>query len=155
MRGEVKVQPTTHSLERLTQLHSVQIGAAEGDALPFDVDRVELRDRFAVARFKQVADRTAAEKLVGMYLFVREEDVAAPDEGSWFTHDVVGCEVFATDQRYIGTVEEVLRMPAQDVWVVRNGSKQHMIPAVKEFVKAVDVKARKITVEVIEGLLDE
>jgi 16S rRNA processing protein RimM len=155
VRGDVKVQPTTHSLKRLAQLQSVSIGVVEGDVLSFDVDWVELRDRVAVVRFKQVPDRTAAEKLVGMYLFVQEADVAAPDQGSFFTHDIIGCEVFANDQRYIGVVEDVQRMPAQDIWVIKNGTKRHMIPAVKEFVKSVNVKERKIIIEVIEDLLDE
>jgi 16S rRNA processing protein RimM len=48
-----------------------------------------------------------------------------------------------------------VKMPGHDVWVLRRGSRESMIPAVKEFVKAVDVERRMIVISVIEGLIDE
>ena len=45
-----------------------------------------------------------------------------------------------------------MRMPGHDVYVVRDNGAEFMIPAVKEFIKAVDLAARTVTVELIEGM---
>jgi 16S rRNA processing protein RimM len=54
----------------------------------------------------------------------------------------------------IGVVREVLKMPANDVFVVDSGSKEFLIPAVKSVVKGVDLERRVVTIEEMEGLLD-
>jgi 16S rRNA processing protein RimM len=49
----------------------------------------------------------------------------------------------------------VYKFTAQDVWVVKNGTTEHLIPAVKEFVERVDVNTKTIIINPIEGLLNE
>ncbi len=72
------------------------------------------------------------------------------EEGEFMVRDLVGCTVFTAGRRIdIGKVDEVMQMPAQDVLVVG----EVMVPFVKEFVKKVDIKARKITVELIPGMI--
>ncbi|MBI3624913.1 MAG: hypothetical protein HY215_01990 [Candidatus Rokubacteria bacterium] len=44
--------------------------------------------------------------------------------------------------------------PGHDLWVVRAGGREHLIPAVAEIVRQVDVSARRITIRPPEGLLD-
>ena len=102
-----------------------------------------------------VNDRTAAEKIIGQYVFVDEQSLKRPEKGTYFVDDVIECEVWSTEGRLIGKVEEVYKMAGHDMWAVRNGEKLHMIPAAKEFVKNVDIKNRKILVQLIEGLIEE
>ena len=51
----------------------------------------------------------------------------------------------------IGTLEDVLELPRQRVYVVR-GEREHLIPAVPEFILNTDVEAQRITVRLIEGM---
>lgn len=155
VRGHLKVQPSSSSAERLAALDSVEVGNDERNVKAYDIATVEARKQNVVLHFKEVTTRTEAEHLVGMYLFVEEERVAPPKEGSYFTHDIIGCDVYAEDRRHLGTIVEVYKMPAQDLWVLQREGKRHSIPAVKEFVKSVDIKSRVIVIHVIEGLLDE
>lgn len=93
--------------------------------------------------------------MVGQFLFVEEADLARPVGRSYFIHDIVGCEVWSTAGQLIGTVADVYKMSAQDLWVVRQDEKEYLIPAVKEFVDHVDLKNRKIVINVIDGLLEQ
>ena len=52
----------------------------------------------------------------------------------------------------IGVLEEVLAVPGNPVFVVRQGAKEILIPAAKELVSAVDVAAGTMTVRLIDGL---
>jgi 16S rRNA processing protein RimM len=53
------------------------------------------------------------------------------------------------------TLQEVVDFPANDVWVVRDGQREYLLPAVKEVIKQVDRQQRVIVIEPIAGLVDE
>ena len=154
VNGFVKLRPMTHTLHRLEQLKKVFVGLEAEDAREFEVNAVEVRPKGVSMRFTGIDTRTPAELLIGRLVFVDEPDVRDPEKGSYFTHDIIGCEVWADDGHYVGTVGEIYRLPAQDVWEVRNGSAVNMIPAVKEFICRVDTKKKRIDVHLIEGLIE-
>ena len=155
LKGDLKIQPITHSAERLMKLRTVFLGTSAGETTSYSVEQIILKQGSSLKRFTAVSDRTSAEPLVGKFIYVQEEDLQRPPQGTYFRHDVIGCHVWTTDERYLGTIEDIQNYPAQDVWVVRNGTTEHMIPAVKEFIKTVDVVQRKVVVDVIEGLIQE
>ena len=62
--------------------------------------------------------------------------------------------VVAESGREIGKVEDVLKMPANDVLVVRSGEREVLLPVVKAVVKEVDPEAGRIVIVEMEGLLD-
>ena len=154
VRGDVKVRPMTHSPRRLSSLRHVVIGASDEETREAIVDRVVLQERVALMRFQDIGNRNTAERLVGMYVFVHEEEVEQPQSGSHFTHDLIGCLVRTADGRDLGHVETVDKLPAQDVLEVRDGSKLTMIPAVKEFIQKVNLEDRIIVVGNVEGLVE-
>ena len=155
VQGDLKVHPITHAPDRLTLLRDVALGYTQDEVLRIAVEHVEVRNRFVLMHFRNVDTKTDAEHLVGKYVFVDEKEIEAPANNAYFTHDIIGCEVYDTDHRHLGIVEDVYQMPAQDVWAIRCEEKVHMVPAVKEFIKEVRVRERKIIIQVIEGLIDE
>ena len=54
----------------------------------------------------------------------------------------------------IGTVLEVMKLPANDVWVVSRGKNEVLLPAIKEVIRTVDVLRRTVVIRPLEGLLD-
>jgi len=54
----------------------------------------------------------------------------------------------------VGRVLRVEPAPAQDLWVVGDGAREHLVPAVPEIVRDVDLKARRVVIRPPEGLLD-
>ncbi|MBI1806888.1 MAG: 16S rRNA processing protein RimM [Ignavibacteria bacterium] len=155
IEGFLKVQPQTHSRERLQALRHVFLGMTADAAVRCDVEEVRVQRRNVLMKLVGIDDRTSAGKIVGHHLFVDQSEISRPAEGSYFIDDIMECEVWSTEGQLIGNVEDVLKMPGQDVWAVRNGAKLHLIPAVKEFVKEVDTKNRRILVQLIEGLIEE
>jgi len=59
--------------------------------------------------------------------------------------DTIACQVFTESGEAVGTIEELFWNGAHDVWIVR-GDRETMIPVIPEFVRAVDLAARRITV---------
>ncbi|HEV8539035.1 MAG TPA: ribosome maturation factor RimM [Bacteroidota bacterium] len=155
VHGDVKVRPMTHSPRRLTSLRDVAIGNSDQDTKALVVAHVVLKARFALMRFQGISDRDAAELLVGKYVFVRDSEIEKPQPGSYFIHDLIGCEVRSTEGRFLGRVESISKLPAHDVLEVRDGSRLSMIPAVKEFLIEVNLRDRKIVIGLIDGLIEE
>ncbi len=155
LKGYMKVQPASSDPERLASLDEVRVGVNESAAVAMAVEDVILRQGAVLVKLQGVDDRTAAERLRNAYLFVEEQKVPAPPDGEYFVHDIVGCEVRDTEGALIGTIEDVQKYPAQDLWTIRSGEGTFLLPAVKEFVKKVDLKKRTVTVRMMEGLREE
>ena len=70
------------------------------------------------------------------------------EEDEFTMAELTGLQVVTTKGEVLGKVDEVLPYPAHDILKVG----ETLIPLVKEFVKEVDVKGGRITVELIEGM---
>lgn len=90
--------------------------------------------------------------LRGQILQFCREDVPLP-KGRYYIQDLLGLSVWdLSSNTCIGTLKDVLRLPAQDVYVVSGSQGDRMIPAVEEFLGDVDLAAGRLYVRLIEGM---
>tara|TARA_R110002020_G_scaffold135228_8_gene302051 strand:- start:1698 stop:2279 length:582 start_codon:yes stop_codon:yes gene_type:complete len=154
LRGEVRVKPFTEDPMALADY-----GALYGS----DGRRFEILDhRFAktvlVVRFRGINDRTAAEALKGLELFIDRS--ALPDdeleEDEYFHADLEGLEAWDADGRFWGRISGVLDFGGGDLLELRDeGMKPVVIPFTLAAVPKVDLKAGRILVDPLAaGLID-
>ena len=85
-------------------------------------------------------------------VFIDREDVEL-EEGAFFLADVMGLEVRDADSgEVLGQIADILTPPASNVYVVKGGKAEHMIPAVEEFVVETNVDEGYLRVRLIEGM---
>lgn len=89
----------------------------------------------------------AAQSMRGKTVQLYREDI--PDDVI-FAAELIGMEVFCAD-RLLGTIEDVLDYPGNQVYVVR-GEHEYLIPAVKAFVHSTSLADNRMEVTVIEGM---
>ena len=121
------------------------------------LELVELRwyNTHAVAFFKDVLDRTAAETLVKAILWVEQDVEELPvEEDAWYDHQLVGLAVLRDGAR-VGTVSQIDHLPAQDLLTVKTDAGDVLVPFVKAIVSAVDIEAGTLTVTPPPGLFEE
>ncbi len=152
MQGDVVIQGLTDNLARFKKLKRVFVGRSEADVVEKNILHLAVDLRGVRLGFEGVSDRTAAEKMVGCLLFVDEKDAIRLPKGTFFIHDVVGLKVVDEEENFVGIVKDVLKYPANDVYVIENEGKELLLPAVKEFVKKIDPAAKTMTVHLIEGM---
>ena len=145
IRGEVRVLPWADSPDFLLGFKNLYI---DGEKMPVQSSRVQ--KTCVLVKFKGVDTVEAAALLRGKTVQIARKDVKL-DKGTFFVADLVGLSARDQDGRIIGTVAEVLSMPKNDVYIVR-GEGEYMIPAVKEYVKSIDVEKGEMEVFVIEGM---
>jgi len=149
VRGEVAVLVLSEVAERFAEGAVVYL--EDGRSLTVESSRPH-GDRLLV-RFREVRDRAEAEALRRAVLVVPESTSPPLPEGSWWDHQVEGCEVLTEDGRSLGAVREVIHTAANDVWsAVAADGRETLIPVLTEVLVSVDVAARRIVVREIPGL---
>ncbi|WP_128892857.1 ribosome maturation factor RimM [Erythrobacter sp. HKB08] len=105
----------------------------------------------AIARFKEVADRNAAEKLRGTTLTVPRSALPPLDEGEYYHADLVGLKVETDAGEAIGTVGNVLNYGAGDlVEIKRDGGKSFLVPMTEQAVPRWDAQVLVISQDFVE-----
>jgi 16S rRNA processing protein RimM len=154
VEGWCKLKLLTDTASRLKKLSAVFVGRAPESAMLMRVADVKTGGNVPLVKFEGIDDRDASDRMRGLVLFVEKKDLAKPKKGRYFLHELIGAEVVDQHGVRVGTIVDVYKFIAPDYWVVRTATHDVMIPAVKEFVKSVDIAAKKVVIEVIEGLLD-
>lgn len=109
--------------------------------------------KMLLVHFEDIESRTQADQLRGALVFVEKDEVPSAPEGSFWEHELVGCEVFDTEGTKVGVVTEIIERAGQDLWKVDGTKGEVLIPAAKDLVVSVDVEARRIVVDLPEGLV--
>jgi 16S rRNA processing protein RimM len=99
-----------------------------------------------VVKLHGIDNRTVAELFRGRYLEVPDEQMRTLEPGRFYHRQVVGLAVVTSSGERLGVIEEVLERPANDVWVSREGSVEHLVPATRDVVLNVDVAGGKVVV---------
>jgi 16S rRNA processing protein RimM len=155
IKGELIVRPLTDMPERFASLKTVRVGRTPEDIAVMHITRAVIEPRGIRLRIRGINDRTAAEQLVGQLLFIDNRQRLRLPKGTFFVHEVVGLQVIDEEGRDLGSVREVLKYPAHDVYVVGHTPHDILIPAVKEFIRRIDVATGTMRVKVIEGMIEE
>jgi 16S rRNA processing protein RimM len=116
---------------------------------------VRLQNGNPVIRIEGVNDRTAAELLRGMEIYITAEELEELPEGEHYVRDIIGYTVrdiaSGTD---IGTLNDVIQNTAQSILDIRTPEgKQVMVPAVDAFMRGIDDETGVISVELIPGFI--
>jgi 16S rRNA processing protein RimM len=103
--------------------------------------------------FDGITDRNKIEELRDQ-LISADVDLDSLAPGEYHFQQLIGCEVFKQNGELIGTVDEIVKLPGQDLLSVSKAGAQVLIPMVKQIIIEIDVSAKKIVVNPPEGLLD-
>ena len=158
LRGELKVAASRIGEDSLAAGLEVRATLRDGSVRALRIRSLRRHQGRPLIAFDGVDDANAAEALVGATLEIDRAEVELA-EGEFFDADLVGCSLVDARGNELADVVAVEHYPAQDVLQVAvrqaRGDRRAMVPLVRAFVKSVDVRARRIVVELPPGLLDE
>ena len=147
--GEVRVQPWADSPEFLCRFKTLYVDKAHW---PIRVERARVHKNMVILKLEGVTDVPGALAMRNAILYIDRKDANLP-EGSFFLADIMGLEVRdAQSGQVLGKVEDILTLPANNVYVVRGGPREIMIPAVPQFIAETNVEGGYLRVNMMEGL---
>ena len=161
IRGEIKVFPTTDDVtrfERYGELFVERNGKTPEESGGREVRKitsVKYQKERVILKLEGIETRDDAELLRKAELYVHRSRSAPLKEGEFFTADLYGLQVFTEDGRKVGTVEDVLKTGANDVFSIRKeDGKELLLPKADAFVRNIDVEAGRMTVFLVPGIED-
>jgi 16S rRNA processing protein RimM len=95
-----------------------------------------------------------AERYRGSEILIRKETLSREkDEYFWF--ELIGLEVFLDSGRFIGILQNIINTGSNDIYIVKEGNKELLIPALHGIVLTVDLENKRMVIaDNIDGLLD-
>jgi 16S rRNA processing protein RimM len=154
VKGAVRVKPLTDDPKRFTLLKRVFVTFGGTKRQTLTIQGVQFLNRFVVLRCAEIAGLDQAETYRNAYLQIPREECLPLPAGSFYYFELIGLMAKSMGGEVIGELVDVLPYPANDVYVVRSGDREILIPAVPDIVKKVDTKAGEIIINVIDGLMD-
>ena len=149
LMGEVRVQPWADSPDFLCQFKTLYVDKTHW---PIQVERARVHKNMVILKLNGVTDVNGALAMRNAVLYIDRDDANLP-KGSFFLADIYGLEVRdAETDEVLGKVADILTPPANNVYVVRGGKREIMIPAVDQFVKEINVDEGYMKVALIEGM---
>jgi 16S rRNA processing protein RimM len=107
-----------------------------------------------IIKLRGVDSISEAERLVGGDLVVPEHQIPAVEEGLYYTFHLKGCDVVTVSGEKIGTVTDVLDSGGTELLQVEGTDGELLIPFAQSYLRQVDIKGRRIEVDLPEGLRD-
>lgn len=154
LKGEVKIATWTDSPDVFEDIEYVIIKSKKGD-ITLNVAGVKYQKNNIIVKFRELERIEDAEPLKNSVLYVPREMLGELPEGVYYIADLIGLEVFDDEGHKIGVIADVFSTGANDVYdIKREGQKNLLLPAIDDVVLNVDIEGGKVTVHIMEGLLD-
>ena len=154
IRGEVKVYPTTDDPERFLDLDEVILDTGREHKI-LEIEGVKFFKNQVILKFKGYDNINDIEKYLKKDLLVDREHAVELGENENFIAGLIDMEVVTDEGKVLGTLTDVIETGANDVYAVKTPEgKEILLPAIRDCILDVNVDEKRMTVHVMEGLLD-
>jgi 16S rRNA processing protein RimM len=156
VKGNLKVHSYAESVAIFKPGSLILVILAGETEKHFSIKWAKPHGKSILLSFKGIEDRNTAKTLIGAELFIERIDLPKLEEGVYYWVDIIGLSVFTTDNQYIGRVESIMPTGSNDVYIVKNRTKDDsteiLIPAIESVVLEIDFENKTMRVDLPEGL---
>jgi 16S rRNA processing protein RimM len=146
-KGEIRIEYfNPEDPQFFSRYQMIFIQGDEGGPQAYRPIAVRPHKKFVLALLEGIRTRAEAEQLRGKSVLVDAAELPSLDVDEYYWHDILGMRVVTEDGRNVGTITEIFPTGSNDVYVVREGEKEVLIPALKEVIISIDKKARTMVV---------
>jgi len=147
MQGALYIFPHSGDPSALYTLKKLWLGDDSTQAIPYTLKSARSFKKGALVNLAEVPDRTAAEALKGMPVWVLREDLPPLEEGEWYLEDLRGAVVRDAKGIRIGTVNDFQQSAGGTLFVIDRGNRTILIPWVPVFVERISPEGEVLLTE--------
>lgn len=151
LSGDVRLRPLSRYFDDYIEEKNLMLGFSPDASEDIRLEVVRGMGKKRRFKFEGVNSVSDAEKIVGQTIFVEAQ---SEDGINLIGKDLLGYDVFADSGNFVGTLKDVMWLPGNDAYVIKNGEKEILIPVIPEVVKGVDHETGVIVISPMDGLLD-
>ena len=151
IRGEVKIMPYTDIPDILCEFDRLFIGKNKDEIF---IERSRVFKNTVIAKIEGIDTPEQAEKLRNKMLYMHRDDLELDDD-TYFIQDLIGMEVKDADSGELyGKIADVMQTGANDVYIIKDGEKEYLVPAIADVVISTDIDNNIMTIRPLDGLFD-
>jgi 16S rRNA processing protein RimM len=147
LRGHLKVLPYGETFSTLSAEEKITANLPDGTSLTLTVAEIRPHQKTFLLISREIDSVEEAHHLVGAELCVPESRLPPTESNEFYWYQLIGLEVVDTEGQKLGTLEEIIETGSNDVYVVRRGREEILVPAIEEVVREVDLQRRLMTVD--------
>lgn len=152
VKGMVRIQPWSDNGEFLTQFKKFYLNEGKDK---IELNRITPHGNVVIAAIKGIDTIEQSEKLRNKVLYIKRDDARLP-EGRYFISEILGAKVFDADTNCpLGVLSDVSSTGANDVWHIKNGDKEYLVPAIPDVIAKVDINNDIIMLRPMKGIFDD
>jgi 16S rRNA processing protein RimM len=156
--GEIRVRPISNVPSRFDEGNELLLSpdgiTPEGRTLRIVGSRstISKGKEERILLLRGFRDRDQALQFIGEWLYVKQSEVPAAEEGEYFHYQLLGLKVRTVDGDDLGELSEILETGSNDVYIVVGSEGEILVPAVSQVVCEIDIDAGVMVVDLPEGL---
>ncbi len=108
--------------------------------------------RFVLLMLEGVDSRSLADNLKGCELLIERAGLPELEENAYYWEDIIGLSVYTEDGNFLGRVESIIQTGSNDVYVVKDGKSEILVPGMESVVLKIDLDQKRMKVNLPEGL---
>ena len=152
VRGTVRIDAWSDNPQFLAGFKRFYL---EDKKTTLEVLNIAPHGRVVIADFKGVGSIEDAEKLRNKIIYIKRDDAKLPED-KYFIDEIIGSEAFNADSgELLGILCDVSKTGANDVWHIKSGEKEYLLPAVDEVIVSVDIDASKVILRPLKGIFED
>lgn len=154
IKGQLRIAPYSGDAYSILSQRSIILKGTNGESESYEIADSSIHGKKALITLESFNNINQVEHLVGREIYVKREQLPELPEGEYYWCDLIGLKVQTTHGEYLGELSDILATGSNDVYMVRTGEKEYLIPAVEDIVTDINIVEGTMTVDPPEGLLD-
>lgn len=152
VRGALKLLPFTESFAYFSKGSRLLFRYDDGRESRYTVSWSKPHKRVILLGLNEIAGREESDRLRGCEVVVSRAELNEPADGSWYWSDLIGMTVVDSNDERLGALGAIIETGSNDVYVVKQGDREILVPALASVVLSVDIKNKIMRVDLPEGL---
>ena len=152
-KGEINVLPLTDSIDRFNNLATVFLRSNHSQTI-LNIEKIRMKKDMVILKLKDIENIEEAKTIVGSFLEVERKNAVKLPKDTYFIFEIIGLEVYDENNVFLGKIENVISTGSNDVYIVKGKNKKELfIPAIREVVKNINLEKKRITINMVDGLI--
>ncbi len=144
VRGEIPMEIYTDFVELLTPGLTLYIGESYQ---PHQIESTRWKGDLILLKFKDIDDRTVVSSLTNDLVFIDEEELPPPSEGTFYPHQLIDLDVYDEAGVFLGSIQQILVTGANDVLLILTEAGDEMLlPVIEDVILDVDFSENRMTI---------
>ena len=154
IKGQLRVAVYSGEFETILSLASLMLKGPDGRMETFQVAAAAVHGKKLILSLEEYDNINQSLPLVGHEVFVERDQLPVLSEGEFYWSDLLGLRVETDHGEVLGELVDIIATGSNDVYVVKDGKREYLIPALEDIVLDVNLDAGIMKVSPPEGLLD-